>query len=348
MKLPPLIDLHEDLSMYYVIGPGEQGFRVADFKTDLEGRHGDIPKYRRANLRLFFASIFPMVSTLNSRLRSQLTKGYQGDYRPFSPRPSSAAVFEHIKAYYSLVADYPRDLLIVRSKEDLGRCFKSRMTGLLMSIEGTEALEDTNDIDILYNLGLRALGFTWNYDTRYSASCMSKRDYGLTGEGQALLEEMNRLGVIVDLVHSSRKTAMTVLETSKLPVFNSHSLAKSVLDCARNLDDDYLQTLKDKRGVVGFIFAREMIGGTNDLNALVKHIMYIYRHFGPDNIAVGTDFFGLGDQKAPPGLEDITKVKDVWAALLDKGMKESDIEKISYKNALRVIEANASRWKPYA
>jgi membrane dipeptidase len=348
MKLPPLIDLHEDLSMYYVVGPGEQGFRVADFRKDLEGRHGDIPKYKRANLRLLFASIFPMLSTLNSRLQSQLTKGYQGYYRPFSPRSSSTAVFEHIKTYYSLVADNPRDLLIVRDEDDVARCMSSRVTGLLMSIEGAEALEDTSDIIILYNLGLRALGFTWNYDTRYAASCMSKRDYGLTGEGQALLEEMNRLGVIVDMVHASRRTCMSVLDSSKLPVFVSHSNAKSVLDCARNLDDEFLETLKEKRGVVGFIFAREMIGGKNDLDELVKHIMYVYKNFGSSNIAIGTDFFGLGDQKAPSGLEDITKVKDVWKALLDKGMKESDIEKLSYKNALRVIKANAARWKPFA
>jgi membrane dipeptidase len=177
---------------------------------------------------------------------------------------------------------------------------------------------------------------------------MSKRDYGLTGEGEALLEEMNRLGVIVDLVHASRKTSMSVLQASKLPVFNSHSNAKSVMDCARNLDDDYLETLKEKHGVAGFIFAREMIGATNDRDALVEHIMYVYKRFGSDNMAVGTDFFGLGDQRAPAGLEDITKVKDIWSALLDKGMKESDIEKISYKNALRVIEANARRWKPFA
>jgi len=347
MRLPPLIDLHEDLSMYYVVGPDEQGFPVADFRKDLEWRHGDIPKYRRANLRLVFASIFPTLSTVNARLSAQLSKGYQRDYRPFSPRSSSTAVFEHIKAYYSLVGENPRDLLIVRDKDDLARCLRSRVTGLLMSLEGAEALEDTSDITIFYNLGLRALGLTWNYDTRYSASCMSKRDYGLTGEGQALLEEMNRLGVIVDLAHASRRASMSVLEGSRLPVFVTHSNAKTIFDHVRNLDDDYLERLKEKHGVVGFVFASGMIGGEQNLDGLVRHIMYVYEKFGPNNIAIGTDFFGLG-KRAPPGLEDITKVKEVWVALLDRGMKESDIEKLSYRNAVRVIEANASRWKPFA
>lgn len=347
MKNPPLIDLHEDISSYYVMGAGEQGFPVADFREDLESRHGDIPKYRRANVRLVFASIFPMLSTLNSRLSAQLTKGYRGSYRALSPRSSSTAVFEHIKAYYSLAEANPRDLLIVRDKDDVARCFRSRVTGLLMSLEGAEALEDTSDIGVLYNLGLRALGLTWNYDTRYSATCMSKRDYGLTGEGQALLEEMNRLGVIVDLAHASRRTGMAVLGASRLPVFVTHANARSVQDHARNLDDEYLASLKEKRGVVGFVFASGMIGGKRNLDELVNHVMYVYEKFGPNNIGIGTDFFGLG-ARAPPGLEDITKVKDVWEALLDKGMKQSDVDKLSYKNALRVIEANASRWRPYS
>ena len=148
---------------------------------------------------------------------------------------------------------------------------------------------------------------------------------------------------------SSRKTAMTVLDESRLPVLNSHSNAKALLDVVRNLDDDYIEKIKENRGVFGFIFAGEMISLERpDISGLVKHIMYVYKRFGANNMAIGTDYFGLGDNGAPPGLEDITRVRDLWGALLDAGMKESDIEKVSYKNALRVIEANAARWKPFA
>jgi membrane dipeptidase len=127
----------------------------------------------------------------------------------------------------------------------------------------------------------------------------------------------------------------------------THANSKVVHNHVRNLDDEYLENLKAKRGVVGFVFAGGMIGGKRNLDELVRHIMYVYEKFGSNNIAIGSDFFGLGS-RAPPGLEDITKVKGIWEALLDKGMRESDIEKLSCRNALRVIEANASRWKPYA
>ncbi len=347
MKLPRLIDLHQDISMYYVVGPGGQGFPVADFGKDVPKRHGDVPKFRRANVGIVFASIFSMLGTINDRLASQLGKGYKGTYRPYSPRSSSAAVLEHIKTYYSLVAGNSRSLLLIRSREDLKTSINTQKTGLLMVLEGAEALEDTNDIRILYNLGLRSLGFTWNYDTRFSASCMSKKDYGLTGEGEALLEEMNELGMIVDLSHASKRAVMDTFRGSKLPVLVSHANAKGVFDCARNLDDEVLGTLKANHGVVGFVFASEMIGGKKDIKELVRHIMYVYKNYGPDVTAIGTDYFGLGDNEAPRGLEDMTKIGGIWSMLLDRGLKESDIEKIAYKNALRVIEANASKWKPH-
>jgi membrane dipeptidase len=303
---------------------------------------------------MVFASIFPILSTINPRLGSQLSRGYKGSYHPYSPRPSSASVFEHVKTYYSLVASQPNDLILVRSRDDIRECIETKRkknnkkrTGFLMALEGAEALEDTNDIQILYNLGLRSLGFTWNYDTRYSASCMSKKDYGLTGEGQALLEQMNELGLIIDLSHASKRAVMDIFQSSKLPMLVSHANAKAVFDCARNLDDQVLDALKTNHGVVGFVFAREMIGGRSDIKELVRHIIYVYENYGPDLPAIGTDYFGLGDNEAPRGLEDITKMGEIWRLLLESGFKEIDIEKIANKNALRVIEANASKWRPH-
>ncbi len=198
MKVQPLIDLHEDVSTYYILGPGGQGFPITDFGLDTPKRHADVPKLKRGNARVIFASIFPMIPTVNARVSSELSKGYKTFYNPSSPRGSTSLVFEHIKVYYALVDSFPRNLMLVRDRQDLRESMKGTRTGFLLSLEGTEALDDTDDIRILYNCGLRNLGFNWNYDTRYSASCMSKKDYGLTGEGETLLEEMNKLGIIAE------------------------------------------------------------------------------------------------------------------------------------------------------
>ncbi|MEM3490221.1 MAG: membrane dipeptidase, partial [Nitrososphaerota archaeon] len=147
----------------------------------------------------------------------------------------------------------------------------------------------------------------------------------------------------LDLAHASKNTHIDVLNASKLPVINSHSNARKLKDVPRNLDDEIYQEFKKNKGVVGFVFG--MIGGNEDIYSLADQIMYVYQNFGPDIIAIGTDYFGLIDGKAPKGLEDITKISNLFKILLDKGLKESDIEKLAYKNALRVIEANATYWK---
>ena len=82
-------------------------------------------------------------------------------------------------------------------------------------------------------MGLRSLGLTWNFDTKYSATCMSKKDYGLTGEGGDLIERCNELGIVVDLAHASRLTHLEVCATSRLPVINSHSNSRSLHDVAK-------------------------------------------------------------------------------------------------------------------
>lgn len=256
-------------------------------------------------------------------------------------------MIEHVKAYYALSETYPKNLLIIRKREDVETSMQGDRTGFLIALEGTEALQDTDDIKILYNLGVRSIQFTWNFDTRYAATCMSKKDYGLTGEGEALLERLNEYGMIADLSHASKRTSQDVLSSSKLPVIVSHANAKAIYDVPRNLDDELLEALKAIGGVVGFIFATVMISKTPGVEDLAKHILYVHERFGVDMLAIGSDFFGLIDINAPKGLEDITKISNLWNALRDKGMSEADLEKIAYRNALRVIEANSARWKDH-
>lgn len=194
-------------------------------------------------------------------------------------------------------------------------------------------------------MGLRSLGLAWNFDSRYCASCMSKRDYGLTGEGENLVRESNRLGLIIDLAHTSKQTHMDVTRESKLPVINSHSSTKALHQMSRNLDDDMYEAIRKNGGVVGTIFSETMIGMRKTIDDLATHIIRVHDDFGPDVLAIGTDYFGLVDYPAVKGLEDITKVDKLFDILKKKGISDADIEKLAYKNALRVIEENARHWK---
>lgn len=344
MVYPPVIDLHEDISYYYVSGASGLEFGLEEFGKDMPNRHGDIPKFKNANVAIIFSSVFCLLSTISHRISEQLTRGYnEKAIRAWTPRATHSTAIEHLKVYYRLAELYPQEISIILSKNDVLNAINGKKIGLLLALEGAYMLEDIDDLKPYYNMGVRSLQLLWNFDNRYGASCMSTKDYGLTGEGEELIKEANKLGVIIDLAHASRNTHLDVLNISKLPVINSHSNAKKLKNVSRNLDDEVYEEFKKKKGVIGFVFG--MIGGREDIHSLADQIMYVYQNFGPDVMAIGTDYFGLIDGKAPSGLEDITKIKNLFKILLDRGMKEADIEKLAYKNALRVIEENATYWK---
>ena len=296
-------------------------------------------------MKLVFTSIVPLMYTMSRAQTERQRKGYRYATKAMRPRSSPMLALQHLLAYYDLVKSNSDSLELMHYAEDLKEPFQGGKTGFLIAIEGAEALEDVEDLNLFYKLGLRSLQLTWNFDNRYSASCMSKKDYGLTGDGESLLELCNELGVIMDLAHASRKATTEALGLSRLPVIVSHSNARGVYDHVRNLADEELEMLKRNGGVVGVDLIGPTIAERASIRSLAEHIMYIRNSFGSDVIAIGTDFFGLLSADPPEGLEDITRLGKLWDELLGKGLSEEEIEKISYRNALRVIERNAASWE---
>lgn len=335
MESTPIIDLHEDISYYYVCGGEGLGFGLEEFDKDMPRRHADIPKFRKANVKLIFSSVFYLHPTLS------LKRG--GKLRALTPKASCLTALEHLKVYYRLIDAYSSDLTLILSKADLDKVMKGDKIGFLISMEGAYALEDVGDLRIYYNLGVRSLQLTWNLGNRYAAPCTATKDYGLTDEGEELIREANNLGVIIDLAHASKRAHLEAAEVSKLPLINSHANPRKMHETPRNLDDEMYEAIKRTKGVAGFMCA--FIGGEKDIKAYAENIIYVYENFGPDVIAIGTDYFGLVDTEAPKGLEDITKFRKLFEILLEKGMREEDVEKLAYKNALRVILEHAKRWK---
>ncbi len=344
MKPPALIDLHEDISLYYVSGGAHQRFPCADFAEDLKGRHGDIPKFRMANVRLIFSSMAPLVYTISPRRVNQQSRGYEIQVRALKIRSPTLLALEHLMVYNDLMRMHPRRIKLTLTERDIIG-LKPNMTGFLVAMEGAEPLEDVEDLHLFYRLGLRSLQLTWNFDNKYAASCMSKKDYGLTGDGEDLVRLCNELGVIIDLSHASKKTVIETLSLSKLPVVVSHANASGVRKHTRNLDDEELEALGRNEGVIGFNLISPTIGERATAKELARHIMYVYEKNGGEILAIGTDYFGLGDVPEPDGLEDITKFGNLWDALLSANLTQAEIERIASKNALRVIRANAKHWK---
>ena len=329
---PRIIDLHQDIGYYIMMGRLNKDFNLRD-----KNRHGDIPSYKEANVFLIVGAIFPMLYSYSPYI-DRISRMYGGSGKTFyiSPINPIDNILTQIGIYWRLSKLY--DVInIVRSRETL----RDDKINILIGIEGTDGIDDISVIYPLYLAGVRLVGLTWNFDTKYAASCVSTKDYGLTGYGLELIDELNRLGIIIDLAHSSEKTMLETIEESSLPVINSHSNYKRIVDHPRNVSYEVLDALRSKGGVIGFTLIKETIGGKMGLKDYVSHIIRVRDEVGKDVIAFGSDFFGT---TPPKEFDRIDKIGELYRLLTENGFTKDDLERFTWRNAYRVIKRHMSKW----
>lgn len=335
----PVIDLHEDIAYHLMFG-GSLEMGIEDFDKDMPNRQSDLPKLMRANFKVVFGSIFPIHSTYNPEISERLSRGYgSGSFQAYTPAFAKSTAIEMVKIYYRLTRKFSDRLFIVRSTNDVDLALsKTNSVGLLIALEGADALEDVYDLEVYRELGIRSVGITWNFDNRYGASCFTRKDYGLTGEGEDLVKLANEMGVIIDLAHASRNTMIDVLKISRKPVIISHANSYAVNRHARNVDDEVLELLHKNGGIIGITMIPSTIGPRANAEELSKHIIHIYETFGPDILAVGTDFLGM--ERTPEDIHSVAELGRLIDVLVSKGLGDDVIKKILFENAYRTIKAN--------
>ncbi|MDS0257009.1 membrane dipeptidase [Thermoplasmatales archaeon AK] len=295
------VDMHED-------------FAFSAQKNDVvsSSQQSSLNALREFEECLVFGSIFPHIGTINER-SEYLTKMY-GSYTG-STAVSVDVMLEQFKLYDFFSRRH--DVGIVKNAPDL---LKGGVK-FLLSLEGTDVLRDPYDVFLLNDLGLRCIGLTWNYDTKFAASCMSKKDYGLTGFGSEVVDIANSLGIIVD-----------VCSVSSRPVLVSHGNAKGLHDHPRNIDDVCLDAIASTKGVVGVTAIVQTLGGSKDINSLVEHAKYISSSVGWEHVGLGTDFLGISE--VPSGFENIGRMQALSSLLGENS------EMVLWSNPIRVIAAN--------
>jgi membrane dipeptidase len=217
-------------------------------------------------------------------------------------------------------------------------------TGIFISIEGLELIESDLDLlDVFHKLGVRIVAPTWNRIVPYLASI--KENYGLFSEGKKLIQKMNQLNMILDVSHASEKSFFESLECIECPIIASHSNARSICNHPRNLTDEQLKALQEKKGVLGLNFypgflkpqrKYENTSYPEGFYWLYEMIDFIASKFSIDMIAFGSDFDGI--EATPTGLENPECYQKLAVFLSEMGLSKTDIDKIFYKNAWRIIE----------
>jgi membrane dipeptidase len=232
-----------------------------------------------------------------------------------------------------------------------------KRVSIVIGFEGGEALGgDLRRLDIFHRLGLRRLTLTWNNRNEIADGVRWQRSKsGLTEFGVEVIEECNRLGILVDVSHITDPGFWDTLEASKDPVIASHSNCRAICDSMRNLTDDMIKALVEKGGVMGVNYVPFFLGNldfvkvrrgdpeeraklaTISVENVVDHIDRIAEIAGStDNIGLGSDFDGVATMAQ--GLEDVSKLPNITKALFARGYSDNEIMGILGGNFLRVIK----------
>ncbi len=259
---------------------------------------------------------------------------------------------EYHPNYY--VKDKPIFLMLKESIELVNKYINPNID-IIFSLEGCDYLNNPNELDELYEIGLRALAPVWNIPNKYGSGI--RGDYGLTSDGEELIHKAIKLGIAIDLSHTNEKTFKDIISIVKkyrengiYPViYASHSNSKELCDRVRNLTDEQLLLIKEVDGYVGVMSNRNFVEKDAleeniSLNALkesyMKHLIHIGNIIGFDHLTLSTDDmnFSLGDEdykKLP-----IYEYESITSSLkedLSKVFSEDIVEDIMVNNAKKIL-----------
>lgn len=250
--------------------------------------------------------------------------------------------------------DETADARFCGSRREVEAAVAEGTIALILAMEGAEPIQDEpGSLRVFYELGLRILGLTWNQRNLLAEGIGEERaGGGITERGREVIAECNRLGILLDVSHLSTRAFWDMLEASDAPVIASHSNALALCSHPRNLADDQLTALAEKGGVIGINGVAMFINDDPqqaDLDGMLDHLDHVANLVGVEHVALGPDFVDyMRDDPAsfasnepipyPAGFENITRMPNVTAGLVERGYDEEQICGILGLNFLRVFE----------
>ncbi len=219
------------------------------------------------------------------------------------PDRAIRSVLDQIAAWRRAGAENADVVTLVRTGEDLDAVVAGERLGLLLAIEGAEALgSDPELIDTYWELGVRMLGLTHFQRNAFADGNGEAPHGGLSALGRMLVARLERLGVVIDLAHSSEATFAEVLEAApSARVLVSHAGCRALCDTPRNHSDAQLRALAQRGGVLGVYAVPMFLGdGGHRLDRMVDHILHAMEVAGPEHVGLGGDF--MAQLSRVPGL----------------------------------------------
>jgi membrane dipeptidase len=268
----------------------------------------------------------------------------------FKPSRALARGLEIVDSVFEDLRNSPRFKISTTSK-DFRRFFESNeRIPMILGTGGAELIEDNLAyLRTFYRLGVRSFGFVWNERNLaadgYGEINRQHGGSGLSEFGLRVVDECNRLGIIVDAAQITPNGLSDMLEYSNDPIIVSHGSTSIHPGTLRPMSDEHLRRIAKNNGVIG-IFAINLNNTIPTLDSYIDHIVHAVAIAGVDHVGLGFDFVDyIPEGSLPPvkvtsvsGLEDHRFAQNVIKSLKQRGLKSTDIEKIASENFLRVFE----------
>jgi membrane dipeptidase len=307
-----VVDTHNDL-VWQVF------YRGAAFGIKNGSTQSDLPKFREGGLDVqVFAIWIPM-----NKLKS-----------------SYSFTVDQVERLKNFALESPNDIEYASTHDDIMRITGSgKICGLIGIEGGTVVGNDLDNINRLYDMGVRYIGITWNNSNNIASSARDETERGkaggLTEFGVEVIKRMDEVGMLIDVSHLGEQSFWDITQVSKNPIIASHSNAYTVHAHYRNLTDEQIKAIAKSGGVVQVNFHSDFLGGAT-IDKVLEHIAHIKNLVGVDYIGIGSDFDG-GITPASE-LYDATRYPVLTQKLVERGYTDEEIKKILGLNFLRVFK----------
>lgn len=242
-----------------------------------------------------------------------------------------------IHDYYQMVEKY--QLLHLAPGMDV-TAIKEGQIGTILTIEGGDALGGHLEmVEVYHRLGVRLMTLTWNHRNELADGVGEHHGAGgLTTFGREVVQEMNRLKMMVDVSHLNEKGFWDVMQYSKLPAMASHSNAKSICDHRRNLTDQQIVALRDAGGFIGLNYLDAFLNDHDEaqIDDVVRHVDHFASLGALGILGLGSDFDGI--DCAPKGIHGPQDVYKILEALLQAGYSQQQVQAIAYDNLANYLK----------
>ena len=330
-----------------------EGLQVADLHADSllwmrdpaqrhERGHLDLPRMQEGGIAL---QVFTAVTKSPSNLNYETNTGGTDNVTLLAigqrwPRKTWGSLFERAiyqaQRLHELEEDAPQAFSVVRTSAQLDAALDQGKVAGMLGLEGLHPLEgELSNLQGLWDAGYRVAGLQHFFDNELGASLHGlDRNKGLTDFGKQVIAEMNAMGMIIDVAHSSPGSVQDVLDMTSAPVIISHTGMFGHCEIVRNISDELMQGIAATGGLIGIGFWPD-VTCAKGVRPIAQAIAYAVELVGVDHVALGSDFDGTVETPF-----DAAGMVQLTQGLLDEGLSEGDITKIMGGNQIRFMREN--------